>query len=159
MGPVVKRDVRRRGVRVERRVVCGSRKAVAAVLSATKSGTGLKTASIERLNATFRASLAPRVRRGRASAHAEAPLSAGLWLVGGAYHCCWWHGGLRVAAPTGASWKWQERPPAMAAGLTNHRWTMHERLRYQVPRSPWAAAKRRGRPPKQARPPVRALAA
>jgi transposase-like protein len=159
IGQVVKRYVRRRVVSVERRVVRGSRKAVAAVLSATESGTGINTAYIERLNATFRASLAPLVRRGRAIAHAEATLSAGMWLVGCAYNFCWLHASLRLEAPAGAPWRWQERTPAMAAGLTNHRWTMRELLRYQVPLSPWVAAKRRGRPPKQARPPVRALAA
>jgi hypothetical protein len=159
VGQVVKRYVRRRVVRVERRVVRGSRKAVAAVLSATESGTGINTAYIERLNATFRASLAPLVRRGRAIAHAEATLSAGMWLVGCAYNFCRLHQSLRLAAPAGTPWKWQERTPAMAAGLTNHRGTRRELLRYQVPLSPWVAAKRRGRPPKQARSPIRALAA
>ena len=37
----------------------------------------------------------------------------------------------------------------MAAGLTHHRWTMLELLRYQVPLPPWVAPKRRGRPPKR----------
>ena len=159
VGQVVKPYVRRRVVSVERRVVRGSRKAVAAVLSGTASGTGINTAYSERLNATFRASLAPLVRRGRAIAHDEATLSAGMWLVGCADNFCWLHASLRLGAPAGAPWRWQERTPAMAAGLTNHCWTMRELLRYQVPLSPWVAAKRRGRPPKQARPPVRALVA
>jgi hypothetical protein len=73
-----------------------------------------------------------------------------MWLVGYAYNFCWRHDSLRVAAPAGACWKWQERTPAMAAGLTHHRWTMLERLRYQVPRPAWVAPKRRGRPPKRA---------
>jgi hypothetical protein len=150
VGQVVKRYVRRRVVRVERRVVRGSEKAVAGVLSATRSGTGINTAYIERLNATFRASLAPLVRRGRALAHTEAVLTAGMWLVGCAYNFCWLHESLRVAAPAGACWKWQEHTPAMAAGLTPHRWTMRELLRYQVPLPAWVAPRRRGRPPKRA---------
>ena len=84
LGQVVKRYIRRRVVSVERRVGRGSRKASAAVLAATESGTGINTASIERLNATFRASLTLLVRRGRAIAHTEALLTAGMWLVGGA---------------------------------------------------------------------------
>ena len=159
LGQVVKQYARRRVVGVEPRVVRGTVEAIAAVLEATGSGTAIHTAYIERLNATFRSTLTPLVRRGRALAHTEATLSAGMWLVGCAYNFCWSHGGLRVAAPAGACWKWQERTPAMAAGLTNHRWTMRELLCYQVPLSPWVAAKRRGRPPKQARPPARALAA
>lgn len=150
LGQVVKRYVQRRVVSVERRVVRGTEAAISAVLAATHSGTGINTAYIERLNATFRASLAPLVRRGRAIAHTEAALTAGMWLVGCAYNFCWLHQSLRVAAPAGAPWKWQERTPAMAAGLTEHRWTMRELLCYQVPLPAWVAPKRRGRPPKQA---------
>jgi transposase-like protein len=159
LGQVVKRYVQRRVVSVERRVVRGTEAGIAAVLATTGSGSGINTADIERLNATFRASLAPLVRRGRAIAHTEAGLTAGMWLVGCAYNFCWLHESLRLAAPIGASWKWQERTPAMAAGLTARRWTMRELLRYQVPLPPWVAPKRRGRPPKRAQQPAMALAA
>jgi transposase-like protein len=158
LGQVVKRYVQRRVVSVERRVVRGTEAAIAAVLSAT-AGNSINTAYIERLNATFRASLAPLVRRGRAIPHKEVVLSAGIWLVGCAYNFCWLHQSLRLAAPRGTPWKWQERTPAMAAGLTTHCWTMQELLRYQVPLSPWVAPKRRGRPPKRAHPSAVALAA
>jgi transposase-like protein len=159
LGQVVKRYVKRRVASVEHRVVRGTEAAIAAVLAATRSGTRINTAYIERLNATLRASLAPLVRRGRAIAHTEAGLSAGMWLVGCAYNFCWLHQSLRLAAPAGAPWKWQERTPAMAAGLTNHRWTMIELLHYQVPLPAWVAPKRRGRPPKRAFQPVTAVAA
>jgi transposase-like protein len=159
LGQVVKRYVQRRVVSVERRVVRGTAEAIAAVLEATGSGTGINTAYIERLNATFRASLAPLVRRGRAIAHTETTLTAGMYLVGCAYNFCWLHESLRVAAPAGAPWKWQERTPAMAAGLTDHRWTMRELLRSQVPLPLWVAPKRRGRPPKRALQPAMAVAA
>jgi len=159
LGQVVKRYVQRRVVSVERRVVRGTAEAIAAVLAATGSGTGINTADIERLNATFRASLAPLVRRGRAIAHTETMLTAGMYLVGCAYNFCWLHESLRVAAPTGAPWKWQERTPAMAAGLTDHRWTIRELLRSQVPLPQWVAPKRRGRPPKRALQPAMAVAA
>jgi transposase-like protein len=159
LGQVVKRYVQRRVVSVERRVVRGTEAAIAAVLLATHSGTGINTAYIERLNATFRGSLAPLVRRGRAIAHTETVLTAGMWLVGCAYNFCWLHQSLRVATPAGSLWKWQERTPAMAARLTDHRWTMRELLCYQVPLSPWVAPKRRGRPPKRAQQPAMAVAA
>jgi transposase-like protein len=159
LGQVGKRYVKRRVASVEHRVVRGTEAAIAAVLAATRSGTRINTAYIERLNATLRASLAPLARRGRAIAHTEAGLSAGLWLVGCAYNFCWLHQSLRLAAPAGAPWKWQERTPAMAAGLTNHRWTMLELLHYQVPLPAWVAPKRRGRPPKRALQPVTAVAA
>jgi transposase-like protein len=159
LGQMVKRYARRRVVSVERRMIRGTEEAIATVLAATHPGTGINTAYIERLNATFRASLAPLVRRGRAIAHTEAVLTAGMWLVGCAYNFCWLHESLRIAAPVGACWKWQERTPAMAAGLTNHRWTMQELMGYQVPLPAWVAPKRRGRPPKRALQPAMAVAA
>jgi len=157
LGQVVKRYVQRRVVSVERRVVRGTEAAIAAVLATTGGGSGINTAYIERLNATFRASLAPLVRRGRAIAHTEAVLTAGMWLVGCADNFCWLHDSLRVAAPAEACWKWQERTPAMAAGLTHHRWTMLELLRDQVSLPPWVAPTRRGRPSKRVLQPALAL--
>jgi transposase-like protein len=157
VGQMVKRDAQWRVVRVARRLVRGTQKAIAAVLAATHTGMGITTADIERLHATFRASLAPLVRRGRAIAHTEALLTAGMWLVGCASNFWWLHESLRVRAPAGACWKGQERTPAIAAGLTNHRWTRLELLRYQVPLPAWVAPKRRGRPPKRALQPPMAV--
>ena len=82
-----------------------------------------------------------------------------MYLVGCAYNLCWSHDSLRLVAPAGGATKWIERTPAMAAGLTDHRWTMAELLRYQVPPPAWLASKRRGRPPKQTPPPALAVAA
>jgi hypothetical protein len=137
LGQVVKRYVRRRVVSVERRPVRGT-------------DTEVNATYIERLNATFRASLAPLICRGRASAHTATVLAAGMWLVGCAYHFCWLHQSLRLAVPAGASWEWQECTPAMAAGLTKRQWTMRELMRYQVPHPAWVTPNRQSRPPKQA---------
>ncbi len=158
LGQVVKQYAKRRVVRVKPRVVQGTAGAIVAVLEATGSGHGIHTAYIERLNATFRGALAPLVRRGRALAHKVETLTAGMYLVGCAYNFCWTHGSLRVPAPGGCGRKWQERTPAMAAGLTDHAWTMHELLGYQVPLPAWVPPKRRGRPPKAAPPSLLAVA-
>ena len=159
LGQVVKRYVQRRVVSVRQRVVEGTAEAIAAVLAATGTGTGIHTAYIERLNATWRSALAPLVRRSRALAHQVETLEAGMYLVGCAYNFCWRHASLRRAAPEGVGRQWEERTPAMAAGLTEHCWTLQELLQYQVRLPAWVAPKRRGRPPKQARPPARARAA
>ena len=158
LGQGVTRYVQRRVVSVERRVVRGTEAAIAAVLATSGGGSGINTAYSARLNATFRASLAPLARRGRAIAPTEAVLTAGMWRVGWAYHVCWLPQRLRLAAPAGAPWQWQEWTPAMAASLPDHRWTMRQRFRDQVPLPPWVAPKRRGRPPKRVEPPTRALA-
>jgi hypothetical protein len=130
---VVKRYAKRRVTAVAQRVVRGCGGAVAATLLATQGTTTINTAYIERLNATFRARLAPLVRRGRAGVHRGATLEAGMWLVGVVYNCCTPHRSL--AGQT----------PAQAAGLTGHRWTVHELLTFPVPLPP---VRHRGRPPK-----------
>jgi transposase-like protein len=159
LGQVVKQYAQRRVVSVRQRVVEGTAAGIAAVLAATGTGQQIHTAYIERLNATFRGCLTPLVRRGRALAHQPATLQAGMYLVGAAYNFCWVHGSLRQPAPAGTGRKWQERTPAMAAGLTDHPWSLQEVLRYQVPPPAWVAPKHRGRPPKPARAPTLAVAA
>jgi transposase-like protein len=156
LGQVIKRTAKRRVVSVTTRAVRGTLAAITATLTATGGGRGINTAYIERLNATFRSRLAPLARRGRAIARTEALLTAGMWLVGSAYNFCWPHDSLRLAAPDGAAHKWRARTPAMAAGLTDHRWTMAELLHYQIPLPCWVSPKRRGRPPKAAARPVAA---
>src|SRR5512144_1560222 len=149
LGQVIKHHAGRRLVSITRRVVRGSAGAIAAVLAATGTGTGINTAYIERLNATFRGALSPLTWRGRAIARSVDALTAGMYLGGCAYNFGWVHDSLRIAAGAGQRRKWQERTPAMAAGLTDHRWTMREWLSQPIPLPPWLPPKRRGRPLKR----------
>jgi len=148
LAQVVKHSTKHHVTSVTQRVVQGTRSGVFAVLTATRTGVMINTAYIERLNATFRSRLSCLTRRGRAIAHTQVLVSAGMWLVGASYNFCTVHASLREVAPSGAGRKWAERTPAMAAGLTDHRWTLKELLMYQVPPPAWVAPKRRGRPPK-----------
>ena len=148
LAQVVKHSTKRHVTSVTQRVVYGTSASILAVLRATRTGVMINTAYIERLNATFRSRLSCLARRGRASAHAQAMVTAGMWLVGGSYNFCTYHQSLRERASADALCKWQERTPAMAAGLSDHRWTLKELLFYQVPPPAWVAPKRRGRPPK-----------
>ena len=86
IGQVIKRYAQRRVVMVVHRIVRGSATVIARALNATGGGTVINTAYIERLNATFRSALEPLARRGRAIAHTEAVLTAGMYLVGCAYN-------------------------------------------------------------------------
>jgi hypothetical protein len=134
---VLKRYQRRRVVEVLRQVIVGSQATVICRVIGTQRSIRalINTAYIERLQATFRARLAPLGRRTRAGAHKHSTLEAGIWLVGACYNFLWKHHSLG-----------EERTPAMAAGITDHRWSLEELLIFPVP--PAELPRWRGRKPR-----------
>src|SRR4051794_21520747 len=94
---VVKQYARRRVVGVVRRAVRGTAAAIQARVAATQGWAAavINTAYSQRLTATFRARLAPLVRRTRAGARLPATVEAGVWLVGSVYTFCRPHRSLR----------------------------------------------------------------
>jgi transposase-like protein len=134
---VVKRYERRRVVETERRVIDGTPARVETLRHRSQGDGVINTAYIERLNATFRARLAPLARRCRALARHTLTLHEGMFVVGTVYNFCTPHASLSQA---------QQTTPAMAAGITTHCWTMHALLSFHVPLSRWVPPKRRGRP-------------
>jgi transposase-like protein len=142
---VVKRYVQRRVVAVERRIIDGIPARVERLRRRSHGDGVLNTADIERLNATFRERLAPLARRGRALARHTLTLQHGMYLVGPVYNCCTYHASLRLAAPA-AGTPLLTRPPAMAAEITEHCWTVRELLSFQGPPPRWSPPKQRGRP-------------
>jgi hypothetical protein len=134
---VAKRYERRRVVDTERRIVEGTPARVETLRRRSPGGGVINTAYIERLHATCRERLAPLARRCRALARHTMTLHEGMFLVGTVYNFCTPHASV---SPT------QQTTPAMAAGITDHGWTMHELLAFHVPLSRWAPPKRRGRP-------------
>ncbi len=89
LAQVVKTAVKRRVVQVSRRIVRGSPEAVAQVLTTASGGQHqINTAYIERLNATFRACVAPLARRTRALAHRDAVPSRGYVSGGHGLQLC-----------------------------------------------------------------------
>lgn len=141
---VIKRYQERRVVAVERRVKYGAQSEVEALRHKAHESSVLNTAFIERLNATFRQRLTSLVRRGRALARRTATIEAGMWLVGTLYNFCTPHESLRRQRATTKS-RWPECTPAMAAGITDHCWSVKELLSYRVPPPRWRPPKRRGR--------------
>jgi transposase-like protein len=146
----IKRRARRRVKEVVRRVVRGTEEAVRARLveSQQRAEAVVNTAYIERLQATFRARLAPLARRTRAGVRQRATLEAGMWLVGSCYNFCWAHRSLRRKRASGdpPGGRWVESTPAQAAGLSDHRWSIEELMSFCVP--PTEIPKWRGRRPK-----------
>jgi transposase-like protein len=149
IGRAIKRYAKRRVVAVTRQIVQGTAQQVQAALVATqgRAEAVINTAYAERLNATFRTVLAPLARRTRRAVHDLATLEAAMWLAGSCYNLCTAHRSLRQRAgdPEGRGPRWQARTPAMAAGLSDHCWTIHELLAYPVP---IAGRPKRGRRPK-----------
>jgi transposase-like protein/IS1 family transposase len=122
---------------------------VAQQLFVSGGGIQLNTAFIERLNATFRERLALLTRRCRHAVRQINTLESGMWLLGCVYNFCSFHHSLRLANFDQPDLPhWFQRTPAMAAGLSDHCWTIRELLSFKVPPSPFVPPKKRGRPPK-----------
>jgi len=147
---VIKRTEKKRVVEVTRTLSFGKEEHANALLLQSQGGTVWNTALIERLNGTFRQRLAVLTRRCRHAARRLRALETGMYLVGCTYNLCFPHHELSKAKHLGSP-----STPAMAAGLTDHPWSVSELLSYQVAPSPWALPKRRGRPRKHSPAPVR----
>jgi IS1 family transposase len=137
---VVKTMRRRRLVDVKHRVVFGTREAVEQVLAAW--GWKINTSFVERLNLAIRQHVAVVGRRVTTLCKGEEGLGQQLALYHMYYNFCLPHASLRVPLPqplpthgTGSAKQWRPSTPAMAAGLTDHVWTLREVLLFRVP--PW----------------------
>jgi IS1 family transposase len=137
---VVKTVRRRRLVDVQHRVIFGTLGAVQQVLAA--HGWQIQTAFIERLNLTIRQHVAAVGRRVSTLCKGEDGVRQQLTLYHVYYNFCLPHASVRQPLPqplpthgTGSAKRWQPQTPAMAAGLTDHIWTLREVLLFRVP--PW----------------------
>jgi IS1 family transposase len=137
---VVKTVRRRRLVRVRHRMVFGSLEAVNHVLAPL--GWHINTAFVERINLSIRQHVAAVGRRVSTLCKGEDGLRQQLTLYQVYYNFCLPHASLRQPLPqpeptngTGSAKQWRPWTPAMAAGLTDHVWTLREVLLYRVP--PW----------------------
>ena len=120
------------------RLVHGSVRLFLTLLWSTPGCQVLNTAFIERLNGTFRSRLAVLGRRTRCAARRGATVTRGMYLVGTVYNFCWVHASLTL--DDGG-----RQTPAMAAGITDHVWTVGELLRHRVSPPHWEPPRRRGR--------------
>ncbi len=137
---VIKKCRRRRLVKLIQRVVFGHRDEIDGLLAA--HGWQINTAFVERLNLTLRQHVAAIGRRVITLAKTDTGLLAQLHLFQAYYNLCLPHASLRQSLPwelidasdRGAQ-HWQKTTPAMAAGLTDHVWSLRELLLFRVP--PW----------------------
>jgi len=145
IGTVIKHTVNKRLTEVVRQMSHGSVEQAMRLLQRSAGGSMLNTSYIERLNGTVRERLATLTRKCRHAAHRLQALETGMYLIGSTYNFCCFHQELskRVA---GEAHRVLRQTPAMASGLTDHRWRVSDLLRYKVAPAPWVEPKRRGRP-------------
>jgi hypothetical protein len=137
---VVKQYRRRRLIGIRHRVVFGPLDRVKQVLAAC--GWQINTAFVERLNLDLRQHVAAVGRRVNTVCKHEAGLRQQLALFHAYHNFCLPHASLRLPVPQpeatkglGSARKWRPSVPAMAAGLTDHVWSLREVLLCRVP--PW----------------------
>jgi hypothetical protein len=137
---VIKQTRRRRLVAVSSRVVFGTLAGVKQILA--PMGWQINTAFIERVNLTIRQHVAAVGRQVTTVCKGEAGLRQQLAVSQVYYNFCLPHASLRLPLPqpaptkgTGSAQRWRPCTPAMAAGLTDHVWTLREVLGFRVP--PW----------------------
>jgi hypothetical protein len=107
---------------------------IRAALAASLEPAG--TVHIERLNGTLRDRLGALTRKTHAFAKRDATWDAlvGLQLFDHNFHRA--HRALRLPVGDGGVRRYHHRSPAMALGLTNHRWSFLELVTTRVPVTP-----------------------
>jgi IS1 family transposase len=123
------RKARRKGrvVEVVRTVVFGTMVLLNRLLTRSTASTTINTSFVERNNGTDRHQNARKRRKTYSFSKELAMHRASSYFIGFSYNFCWAVRTLRVRSPDGS---WQARTPAMAAGLSNHVWSMEEWLTY-----------------------------
>jgi IS1 family transposase len=149
IGTVIKRTQNKRVVEITRKIAHGVIGQAEKLLLLSHGGSVLNTAFIERLNGTFRERLASLTRKSRHAARRLFALETGMYLIGCSYNFCFPHHELSKTNRFGSPCT-----PAMAAGLTDHVWSICELLSYRRAPLPWVGPKRRGRP-KQSLEPIK----
>jgi IS1 family transposase len=138
---VVKERERGRVVNVTTRIVYGSQEQILAALHNSSVSTVINTYGVERNNLTVRQHSRRMGRKVNAFSKDRDYLEYQLTLAFAYYHFVVPHRGLRqrlsravpTKGPRASYKKWVPMTPAMAAGLTDHVWSMDELLSFRVP--------------------------
>ena len=122
-------------IEVRRHLVFGPENKMIRILRETGCGPHINTAFIERDNLTSRQSNGRLVRKTLSHSKKKHFLQRHVDLEDAIYNFVRPHQALRLKLKE-SGWygrKWEERTPAMAAGLTDHMWSLEELLAYRLP--------------------------
>ena len=114
-----------RVVKIDFRVIFGTLATVLAALALSRVSRAINTAFVERHNGTDRNRNARKVRKTYCFSKDWEVHQAVTYFTLYSYNFCWPVRTLRERSSDG---HWQERTPAMAAGLSDHVWTLTEWL-------------------------------
>jgi len=128
------RKLRRQGrvVKVTIRRVFGTARQLARALARSAVSTHVNTTFVERFNATVRQHNSRKARKVYTFSKAFTQHQAMSWFALAYYNFCRPHLSLR----TRKQGLWQERAPAMAAGISDHVWSLQEFMRYPLAHIP-----------------------
>ena len=116
-----------RVVKIDFRVVFGTAVAIAAALKLSKVSNKINTAFVERQNGTDRGRNGRKTRKTYCFSKDWDIHDAVTYFTMYTYNFCWPVRTLRQRGPDG---QWMPRTPAMAAGLTDHVWSLWEWLTF-----------------------------
>jgi hypothetical protein len=133
-----------RVVRVNQRVVYGTPDQVVAAVQAGSTAKTINTSYIERWNGTQRHFNARKARKVYTFSKDFAVHVAVTWLVVTFYNFCWTPRTLREKVQVDPP-RYQQRTPAMVAGLTEEVWTLEQVLRHPLYVRPTKEKKRKHR--------------
>jgi len=121
-----------RVVKVELRAVFGGQEAVRAALAASPVSTKINTAFVERYNGTDRNRNGRKVRKTYCFSKDWDVHEAVTYFSMYSYNFCW---PVRTLRERGSDGRWHPRTAAMAAGLTDHVWSLAEWLHFPAVQS------------------------
>jgi len=116
-----------RVVKIDFRVIFGTVAAVLAALQRSQVSKAINTAFVERQNGTDRNRNARKVRKTYCFSKDWDVHQAMTYFTMYTYNFCW---AVRTLREQAAEGQWRQRTPAMAAGLTDHVWSLSEWLSY-----------------------------
>jgi len=128
---VVKERKNGRVVSVDTEIVFGKKRQIKKRLKSSKVSRHINTTFVERNNLTMRERNRRLTRKTMGFSKRKIPLVESLNLYSALYHFVKPHNGLRIGVNKDDQ-RWIQRTPMMAAGITDHIWTVEELLTFRV---------------------------
>lgn len=128
---VVKERKKGKVIRVDTEIVFGKEQQIRKRLKGSKVSRHINTTFVERNNLTMRERNRRLTRKTMGFSKEKVPLIESLNLYSALYHFVKPHCGLRIEINE-VNRRWMQRTPMMAAGITDHIWSVEELLTFRI---------------------------